>query len=83
MLVMLTAMAVVTLRHQSRLLFVEYQSLQAARDSLNIEWGKLLLEEGAWSEHRRVETLARDRLRMATPVARRVVIVKEQRGAAP
>ncbi|MFQ5544689.1 MAG: cell division protein FtsL [Acidiferrobacterales bacterium] len=83
MLVMLTAMTVVMLRHQSRLLFVEYQSLQAKRDSLNIEWGKLLLEEGAWSEHRRVETLARDRLHMATPVARRVVIVNEQKGVAP
>ena len=76
-------MAVVTLRHQSRLLFVEYQSLQTERDSLNIEWGKLLLEEGAWSEHRRVEALARDRLQMAIPVARRVVIVNEQRGITP
>ncbi|MFQ5546547.1 MAG: cell division protein FtsL [Acidiferrobacterales bacterium] len=83
MLVMLTAMVVVTLRHQSRLLFVEYQSLQAERDSLNIEWGKLLLEEGAWSEHRRVETLARDQLHMATPVAHRVIIVSEQRKVAP
>lgn len=80
MLVMLTAMAVVMLRHQSRLLFVEYRSLQTERDSLNIEWGKLLLEEGAWSEHRRVETLARDRLQMATPVAHRVVIVDKPRG---
>ncbi len=83
MLVMLTAMAVVMLRHQSRLLFVEYQSLQTERDSLNIEWDKLLLEEGTWSEHRRVEALARDRLHMATPVAYRVVIVNKQRGAAP
>jgi cell division protein FtsL len=80
---MFIAMIVVTLRHQSRLLFVEYQSLQAERDSLNIEWGKLLLEEGAWSEHRRVEKLARDRLHMATPIAHRVVIVDEQRGIAP
>ena len=83
MLVMVTAMAVVMLRHQSRLLFVEYQSLQTERDSLNVEWGKLLLEEGAWSEHRRVETLARDRLHMATPVAHRVIIVDKQQGIAP
>ncbi len=82
MLLMLTAMAVVMLRHQSRLLFVEYRSLQTERDSLNVEWGKLLLEEGAWSEHRRVEMLARDRLRMAIPVAHYVVIVNKQRGVA-
>ncbi len=80
---MLTAMAVVMLRHQSRLLFVEYQSLLTERDSLNIEWGKLLLEEGAWSEHRRIETLARDRLHMSTPVPHRVIIVKKRRGVAP
>lgn len=73
--VILTAILVVGLRHEGRALFTQLQSLQSQRDALNIEWGKLLLEEGAWSEHRRVETLAHRRLGMATPDPRDIVIV--------
>ena len=43
------------------------QALQAQRDALNVEWGQLLLEEGAWSQHRRVELLARTRIGMSVP----------------
>lgn len=72
---LVTAMLVVTLRHQGRQLFTQVQSLQRERDSLNIEWGKLLLEEGTWSAHRRVARLARERLGMAMPDPAQVVVV--------
>ena len=81
--VFLTAILVVTLRHHVRLLSSELQVLQAERDALDVEWGKLLLEEGAWSEHRRVETVARQRLRMAIPDSKQVVIVDLRERAAP
>ncbi len=65
--VLISAIAVVELRHEGRRLYTELARLQAERDALNVEWGKLLLEEGAWSQHRRIEALARVRLGMNLP----------------
>lgn len=72
---MVSAVAVVQLKHENRLRFVELQQLQAQRDALNVEWGQLLLEEGAWSQHRRVEQIARTRLGMSVPDPRHVAAV--------
>jgi cell division protein FtsL len=82
MAVFVSALLVVTLRHQARLLSTELQVLQTARDALNTEWGKLLLEEGAWSEHRRVETAARQRLDMAIPDSKQIVVIDLREEAA-
>ena len=81
--VMITSIAVVQTRHESRQLFAELQTHQAERDALNIEWGKLLLEEGAWSQHRRIEAMARSRLNMSTPDAAHIRVVRVTRDAAP
>lgn len=69
------AMLVIELRHRNRMAFVELQSVQAQRDALNTETGQLLLEQGAWSEHRRIEGLARERLGMSIPQSQQVVVV--------
>lgn len=74
-----SALLVVELRHRNRLQFVELQTLTRDRDGLNVEWGQLLLEQGAWSEHRRVEETARARLGMAVPGAEQVVVVRNDR----
>lgn len=79
--VIVCAYSVVELRHRNRLLFAELQGLTQERDLLNIEWGQLLLEQGAWSEHRRVEETARARLGMALPTVDQVVVVRTQPGA--
>ncbi len=73
--VMVSALAVVYLRQRNRMDFVELQAFQSERDNLNIERGKLLLEEGTWSEHRRIEEIARTRLGMAPPAQDQVIIV--------
>jgi cell division protein FtsL len=75
--VVASALVVVDLRQQNRQLFAELQTLTRERDALNVEWGQLLLEQGAWSEHRRVEDTARVRLGMAMPSSEQVVIVRE------
>jgi len=62
-----TAVAVVFARHESRKLFVELQQLEKERDELNVEWGRLQLEQGAWSSHGRVEQIAREKLSMRIP----------------
>ena len=74
--VIATSIAVVQTRHESRLLFAQLQARQAERDALNVEWGKLLLEEGAWSQHRRIEITARSRLDMGTPEAADIRVVR-------
>jgi len=81
--VMVTSIAVVQTRHESRQRFSELQTRQAERDALNVEWGKLLLEEGAWSQHRRVEAMARSRLNMNTPDAAHIRVVRVTRDSTP
>ena len=73
--VVVSAVAVVYAKHQSRKLFVEVQGLEAERDEMNIEWGQLQLEQSTWATHGRVEELAREQLKMTTPVQDAVVIV--------
>lgn len=75
MLILLSAVVIIESRHQSRVAFAHLQSLKAERDELNIEWGKLLLEEGAWSQHRRIETVARARLDMGLPTVNDVWVL--------
>jgi cell division protein FtsL len=74
--VMVCALTVIELRHRNRLLFAELQTVTQERDALNTEWGQLLLEQGAWSEQRRVEETARARLGMALPSGDQVVVVR-------
>lgn len=71
-----SALGVVTAKHQSRQLFIELEALKAERDELNIEWGKLTLEQATWATPTRVERIARDRLEMTPPPAERIVIVR-------
>jgi cell division protein FtsL len=73
--VLLSALAVVHVRQESRLLFVRLQSLQAERDQLNIEWGRLLLEQGTWSAHARIEEVARVKLGMKMPQPDHILVV--------
>jgi cell division protein FtsL len=77
--VMACALSVIELRHRNRLLFAQLQTLTHERDALNTEWGQLLLEQGAWSEQRRVEETARVRLGMAMPAGEQVVVVRAGR----
>lgn len=71
-----SALGVVYVKHQSRRLFVESQELVRERDRLNVEWNMLQLEQAAWATHGRIESLARERLRMRIPRREDVVILK-------
>lgn len=74
--VITTAVGVVYAKHLNRKLFVELQNLQTQRDNMNIEWGQLQLEQGAWATHSRIEQAARTRLDMRQPAAETVKIVR-------
>jgi cell division protein FtsL len=63
-------------KHHSRELFVELERLHTQRDNLEIEWRQLQLEQGAWSTHAFVESVASTRLRMATPDPAQIQVVE-------
>ena len=72
-----SAAAVVQLKHRERTLFVELERLANERDRLNIEWGRLQLEQSTWSAHGFVEQVATRQLRMTMPQATEVKIVQQ------
>lgn len=74
--IMASALAVIYSKHQSRKLFVELQELNQQEDELNIEWGRLQLEQSAWSSHGRIEKVARKKLQMKLPEANEVYYLK-------
>ena len=74
--IMLSALAVVYAKHESRKLFVEWQGLLTKQDEMNIEWGQLQLEQSTWATHPRVESLARKRLGMILPAQNTVEIIR-------
>ena len=76
-LVMSSVFGVIYSKHQSRKLFVEVQQLKKQIDSLSVEWGRLQLEQSAWSAHGRIERIARKKLNMTIPSANEVVYVKQ------
>lgn len=63
-LVVISALGVVYTKHQGRTLFVELQALREARDSMDIEWGQLQLEQSTLTTQGQVERAARERLGM-------------------
>ena len=75
--VMVSAIAVVWTRHQSRSLFVQLSQLQAQRDELNIEFGRLELEQATWAEPRRIDSEARTKLGMLAPRPQDVQLVRQ------
>jgi cell division protein FtsL len=73
--VLSSALGVVYSTHQSRKLFIELQAVQAQRDKLAMEWGRLQLEQSTWSTHGRIEKIAHERLDMELPEPDSAVIV--------
>jgi len=77
LLVLISSFAVIYSQHQSRQLFVQLQALQKQVDDLDIEWGRLQLEQSSWSSHGRIEKIAVTKLGMSLPQADKVVFIKE------
>ena len=72
-----SALATVYVQHHRRTLFVELQKLERERDTLQVEWGQLKLEQSTWATHDRIERLALDELDLHLPEAGDVVLVSQ------
>jgi cell division protein FtsL len=71
-----TALTLVRDRHEHRLQFIALTRLEKARDDLNIEFGRLQLEQATWAESNRVDQVARTRLGMTFPRAEDIVVLR-------
>lgn len=74
-----SAMALVYTRHEARKLFIELERLTAERDSLNIEWGQLQIEQSTWATHARIEKVAAEELSLTRPATTEIFVIERQR----
>jgi len=65
--VVVSGIAAVYAKHETRKLYTELQALHQERDQLEMEWGQLQIEQSTWSTHARVERLAREEIGMGEP----------------
>ena len=75
-IVLASSLGVVYAKHQSRKLFVELDGLKKERDEMNVEWGRLQLEQSTLATHSRIERTAKKNLNMVTPEYEQVLIVR-------
>jgi cell division protein FtsL len=73
-----SAIALVYTKHESRKLFVELEQLTDERDELNIEWGQLQIEQSTWATHARIEQVAADDLKLTRPDATEIFVIEQQ-----
>ena len=70
-----SATGVIYSTHKSRHLLNELQLLERERNSMQVEWGQLLLEQSSLVSQGRIENLAIAELGMKIPATENVVVV--------
>jgi len=73
-----SALGVIYAKYRSRMLFTEIQGLEQALESYDVELGQLQLEQNTWTEHSRIERLARTRLGMSLPARESIIYITVQ-----
>jgi cell division protein FtsL len=74
----ISAIALVYTKHESRKLFVELEQLTTERDKLNIEWGQLQIEQSTWATHARIERVALEELSLKRPTPTEIYLIERQ-----
>jgi len=71
-----SSLALIKTKHESRKLFVELERLTDERDELNIEWGQLQIEQSTWATHARIEQVAVDNLSLVRPESTEIFVIE-------
>ena len=71
-----SAIGVVFVRHRHRQTFIELSRAERKRDDINLEFGRLQLEQATLAEANRVDRIAREKLGMKFPEAADIVVVR-------
>ncbi|MFK7885637.1 MAG: cell division protein FtsL [Gammaproteobacteria bacterium] len=64
-------------KHEARKRFVALGKLEQERDELEVEWNRLRLEQRTWSNHNRIDNIAREALEMSVPVASDIAVIEQ------
>lgn len=67
LLVLVSALWVVRVKHDNRTLTTELERARVERERMQMEWSQLQLEEAALAHNARIERSAREELGMAEP----------------
>ncbi|TMP31493.1 cell division protein FtsL [Pseudoalteromonas rubra] len=70
-----SALAVVQVTHLTRQQLIEQDKLLQKRDELDLEWRYLLVEEEFYSQHARIEEVARTQLQMKRPTSKEEQVI--------
>lgn len=76
LVLLVSALAVIYSKYQSRLIFIEIQKQERALDQYEVEWGQLQLELTTLAEQNRVEQVAREQLKLVMPLRERIIYIK-------
>ncbi len=79
MALMVSAISLVTARHQSRQLFVAVERLEDRSRELDIEWRRLQLERAELARNARIDHIARSDLHMVTATPDRSIYLNNIR----
>jgi cell division protein FtsL len=76
-LLMLSALSLVTSRHQARQLFIDLDRARAQARDLDTEWRRLQLERADYARNARVDEIARGELKMISIVPDRTIYLNQ------
>ncbi|MFV9996612.1 MAG: cell division protein FtsL [Arsenophonus endosymbiont of Dermacentor nuttalli] len=76
--IIISAVSIVTVSYETRLLTAQKDLMTEEKESLDIEWRNLILEENSLGNHSRIERLSIEKLHMihVDPTQEHIVIVK-------
>ncbi len=75
-LFLISALAVIVSKYQSRLLFIEIQKQEKMLDNYEVEWGQLQLELTMLTEENRIEGVAKKQLKLRMPQRENIIYIK-------
>lgn len=69
------ALGIVTSQHMARKLFMALENEKEMERKLEVEWGRLQLEQSTLIMHGRIERIAKEHLKMVVPAATEIQII--------
>lgn len=75
-LLVVSALAVVVNKYQSRTLFIEIQKQEKMLDEYEVKWGQLQLELSTLTEEGKIERIAKNKLKLILPQRENTIYIK-------
>jgi cell division protein FtsL len=71
-----SALGVIYYKDRSRSIFIEIERNERELERYEVEWGQLKLELSTLAEQNQVEAIAKERLKLVTPIRENIVYIK-------